>query len=55
VGRLLALYDAGPPLALVGLAAAGLFDTIHVNQQTANLLFILLALCVPMRPRAQVI
>lgn len=40
------------PLALAGLAFAGVFDTIHVNQQTANLLYILLALSVPMRPSA---
>ena len=30
-------------LALLGLSLAGLFDTIHVNQQTANLLIILLS------------
>lgn len=50
--RLLSLStDAGPPLALAGLTLAGLFDTIHINQQTANVLFILLALCVRFRPR----
>lgn len=38
------------PLALFGLTLAGLFDTIHVNQQTANLFYILLALSVTMRP-----
>lgn len=37
--------------ALLGLALAGLFDSILINQQTANLLFILLALSVRYRPR----
>lgn len=35
---------------LLGLTLAGLFDTIHVNQQTAYLLFALLALSITMRP-----
>jgi hypothetical protein len=38
-------------LGLIGLVLAGVFDTIHVNQQTANLLFILLGVSVKMRPR----
>jgi len=45
-------YDAAPPLGLVGLAAAGLFDTITINQQTAFLFFMLMALCLSIRPRA---
>ncbi|MBX3404236.1 MAG: O-antigen ligase family protein [Phycisphaeraceae bacterium] len=43
-------YDAGPAFALVGLAAAGLFDTIHVNQQTSFWLWLLVALCMRHRP-----
>lgn len=43
-------YDAGPALALFGLAAAGLFDTIHVNQQTSYWLWLLVALCMRIRP-----
>lgn len=43
-------YDAGPALALLGLAAAGLFDTIHVNQQTSYWLWLLVALCMQIRP-----
>lgn len=39
-------------LGAAGLALAGVFDTIHVNQQTANLLFILLALGARMGPGA---
>jgi O-antigen ligase len=35
---------------LLGLTLAGLFDTIHVNQQTAYMLFVLLALSITMRP-----
>lgn len=46
-------YDAAPPLGLVGLAAAGLFDTITINQQTAFLFFVLFALCLPTRPRSE--
>lgn len=38
--------------AILGLCLAGLFDTVPVNQQTANMLFILLALSVSMRPTA---
>ncbi|MFN7021071.1 MAG: O-antigen ligase family protein [Phycisphaerales bacterium] len=37
-------------LGVAGLALAGLFDTMHVNQQTANLLFILLAMGARMGP-----
>lgn len=43
-------YDAGPALAMVGLAGAGLFDTVHVNQQTAYWLWLLVALCMKFRP-----
>ncbi|MBY0398295.1 MAG: hypothetical protein K2X91_17760 [Thermoleophilia bacterium] len=46
-------YDAAPPLGLIGLAAAGLFDTITINQQTAFLFFVLFALCLPTRPRSE--
>jgi O-antigen ligase len=38
-------YSLSPVLALVGLALAGVFDTVHVNSQTAMLLFALVALC----------
>ena len=44
-------FDAGPALAMVGLMCAGLFDSIHVNQQTAYWLWILGALCMAGRPR----
>lgn len=37
-------------LGLLGLTLAGLFDTIHVNQQTAYVLFVLLALLNNMTP-----
>jgi O-antigen ligase len=45
------LFACGPPMALLGLACAGLFDSITINQQTALLFFVLLALCLPCRPR----
>ena len=48
--RRLTGYAAGPALALIGLLCAGLFDTIQVNQQTANLIYILVAMCLPSRP-----
>ena len=41
----------GPALALIGLACAGLFDSITINQQTANMFYLLIALCLPSRPR----
>jgi O-antigen ligase len=44
--------DAAPALGIVGLLAAGVFDSVQVNQQTAFVLWILVALCMPMRPRA---
>lgn len=44
-------FAHGPPLALAGLACAGLFDSITVNQQTALLFFVLIGLCLPTRPR----
>lgn len=44
-------YDAGPAMGLVGLLAVGVFDTIHVNQQTAFMMFLLVAMCVSVRPR----
>lgn len=43
-------YAAGPALALIGLACAGLFDPITVNAQTNYLFWLLIALCLPMRP-----
>jgi O-antigen ligase len=44
-------YDAGPAMGLVGLMLVGMFDTIHVNQQTAYVLYVLVAMCVACRPR----
>jgi O-antigen ligase len=41
----------GPALAILGLACAGLFDTITVNQQPSYLLYLLAAMCLPSRPR----
>lgn len=49
--RALGSYAAGPAFALIGLALAGLFDVIHVNAQTAALLFTLVALSILPRPR----
>ncbi len=43
--------DAGPCVALLGLALVSAFDTVQVNAQTAALLFTLLALCNDLRPR----
>jgi O-antigen ligase len=43
-------FAAGPALGLVGLALAGLFDPISINQQTACLWCIVLTLCLPARP-----
>ena len=43
-------HAAGPALALIGLACAGLFDPITVNAQTSYLFWILIALCLPSRP-----
>lgn len=45
-------YGAGPAMAIVGLAVVGVFDTTHVNQQTAALLWVMVAVCVGVRPRA---
>ena len=44
-------HNLGPALALIGLACAGLFDPITVNAQTSYLFWILIALCLPSRPR----
>lgn len=44
-------YALGPALALVGLALVSPFDTLEVNAQTSALLFLLIALCIPGRPR----
>lgn len=41
---------AGPALGIIGLALAGLFDTVTVNQQTTLMLCVLLALCLARRP-----
>lgn len=48
---LLHSLSMGPALALIGLACAGLFDTITVNQQPDFLFYLLIALCLPSRPR----
>ncbi len=40
----------GPALAILGLALAGLFDVVHINQQTAALLFTLMPFCFISRP-----
>jgi O-antigen ligase len=50
-GRLRDWLAMGPALGLIGLACAGLFDTITVNQQPSYMFFLLIALCVPSRPR----
>lgn len=49
---IIAMRSAAEPVALglAGLTLAGMFDTIHVNLQTAYLLFLLLALAVRVRP-----
>lgn len=49
-GVLVRGYDAAPGFALLGLAFVGAFDSIHINQQTAYMLFLLVALCVKCRP-----
>lgn len=41
----------GPALALIGLVCAGLFDSITINQQTSYMFYLLVALCLPSRPR----
>jgi O-antigen ligase len=46
--ELLDAYAAGPPLAILGLACAGVFDPITTNQQTSYLFWTLVALCLPM-------
>lgn len=43
-------FEAGPALGLLGLVFAGMFDPISINAQTACLLFVLIALCLPKRP-----
>ncbi|MCH7791017.1 MAG: O-antigen ligase family protein [Planctomycetes bacterium] len=43
-------YAAGPAFAMVGLALAGLFDTVQLNAQTAAQIGILIALCPPVLP-----
>jgi len=37
-------YDLGPAWALLGLLLAGAFDVVHINAQTAAMLFLLLAI-----------
>ena len=44
-------YAAGPAFAMVGLALAGLFDTVQLNAQTAAQFGVLIALCPPVLPR----
>lgn len=46
----LGTYDAGPLFAIIGLMLAGLFDPVHINAQSAALLFVLFALCEYPRP-----
>lgn len=41
----LGTYEAGPLFALLGLLLVAMFDTIHVNAQTAAMLFLIFALC----------
>jgi hypothetical protein len=43
-------YAQGPAFGLVGLGLVSVFDTVHVNMQTAAMLGILIALCLPRRP-----
>ncbi|MBX3359072.1 MAG: O-antigen ligase family protein [Phycisphaeraceae bacterium] len=45
-------YEAGPAFALLGLCIAGITDSIHINQQTSAVLYVLIALCTPLRPVA---
>ncbi|MBC7834326.1 MAG: O-antigen ligase family protein [Phycisphaerales bacterium] len=47
--------DAACGLALAGLLLAGLFDTVHVNSQTAAMLWALVALCQTRRPAIAVL
>jgi hypothetical protein len=44
--------DLAPALGLVGLACAGLFDTVTVNQQPSYFFYLLLPFCLPTRPRS---
>jgi O-antigen ligase len=44
-------YSAGPAFALVGLLTVIPFDVIHVNAQSAALMYLLLALSAVKRPR----
>jgi O-antigen ligase len=46
----LGTYAAGPVFGIAGLMLAGLFDPVHLNAQTAALLFTFLALCFESRP-----
>lgn len=43
-------YAAGPGFAIVGLLTVIPFDVIHVNAQTAALLYVMIALCAVKRP-----
>lgn len=43
-------YDAGPAMALVGLLLASAFDVVQVNNQTAAVLWTLVAMYVRVRP-----
>lgn len=47
-------YELAPRWALLGILLAGVFDTVHVNSQTAMLLFAVLALCSMGRKKRQV-
>lgn len=46
-------YAAGPLFALLGLLLVAMFDTIHVNAQTAAMLLVIISLCPLAIPRPQ--
>jgi O-antigen ligase len=46
-------YGLGPAFAMAGLALAGTFDSIQVSTQTGAMLFTILVLCYPGRPRLE--
>jgi O-antigen ligase len=48
-------YGAGPAMAMVGMVLVSPFDVIEVNAQTAALLFVLVALCMKGRARAEAV
>jgi hypothetical protein len=50
LGDRIGTYAASPGFALIGLMLAGLTDVVHLNGQTAALLFVLLGLSIRPRP-----